>query len=103
MLVLTRSITIERMFCALVACAMLAACGERDQPQASSSMQSTQSIASSSPIQQADAPALPGSSDIQRWALQQTQPSVAPPSLPQETPAAAASDVLLPPVIHTAE
>ena len=97
---LTRSITIERMFCALVACAMLAACGERDQPQASSSMQS---IASSSPIQQADAPALPGSSDIQRWALQQTQPSVAPPSLPQETPAAAASDVLLPPVIHTAE
>lgn len=95
---LTRSITIERMFCALAACAMLASCSERDQP--SSSAQST---ASSSPIQQADAPALPGSSDIQRWALQQTQPSAAPPILTQETPATAASDVLLPPVIHTAE
>ena len=96
-----RSITIDRVFGAVLACTMLAACGDHDQPP--SSMQSMQSMQSSSSMQQADASALPGSSDIQRWALQQTQPSTATSSLTQETPPAAASDVLLPPVIHTAE
>jgi hypothetical protein len=85
------------MFAAVLACTMLAACGKHDQLSSS-----TQSSVSSPPMQ-ADAPALPGSSDVQRWALQQTQPSAATSSLMQETPPAAASDVLLPPVIHTAE
>jgi hypothetical protein len=98
-LVTIRSIIVDRMFVALLACMTLAACDEHDQP--SSSAQLALPSASS----HADAPALTGTSDIQRWALQQTQPSLAPSdtlqqNTTQDTPA---SDALLPPVIHTAE
>ncbi|MDN7181581.1 hypothetical protein M0D69_26975 [Caballeronia sp. SEWSISQ10-4 2] len=99
---LSRLISIDWMCGAVLACTMLAACGDNDQPAASTS---SQSVASSSPssMQQTDASASPGSSDIQRWALQQTQPARSTSSLTQETPPAAASDPLLPPVIHAAE
>lgn len=103
--VLSRLISNDWMCGAVLACTMLAACGDHDQPAASTSSQSIASTASSSPssMQQTDASALPGSSDIQRWALQQTQRATSTSSLTQETPPAAASDPLLPPVIHAAE
>jgi hypothetical protein len=78
-------------------CTMLAACGDHDAP----------STSPSSSVPQADtaAPLPVSSSDIQNWALQQTQPSTAVSSvaLPKESPASPASDPLLPPVIHEAE
>ncbi|WP_158940109.1 hypothetical protein [Burkholderia sp. S171] len=101
---LSRLLSLDWLCGAVLVCTMLAACGDHDQPAASTPEPS--SVSSSSPassIQQADAPALPGSSDIERWALQQTQPATATSSLTQATPPAAASDPLLPPVIHEAE
>jgi len=92
---------------------MLTACGDHDQPAESTSSpeQSAVSLSSSpafpassaSSIQQTDASASAGSSDIQRWALQQTQPATATSSVTQASPLAAASEPLLPPVIHDAE
>ncbi|WP_157766645.1 hypothetical protein [Caballeronia sordidicola] len=97
-----RPVTTGRMLGALFVCTMLAACGDHDSPSSSA-----QSAAAVSPSQQTEtpAPASAGSSDIQNWALQQTQPSAAVSIIapPKESPASPASDPLLPPVIHEAE
>jgi hypothetical protein len=108
-LVLNRLFSIDWLCGAVLVCTMLAACGDHDQPAASvstpeqSAVSSSSSASSSSSIQQADASGSTGSSDIERWALQQTQPGTATSSLTQAPPPAAASDPLLPPVIHEAE
>jgi hypothetical protein len=85
------------MLFAMLLCTMLAACGDHDTPSSSAS----------SVLPQADtaAPLPASSSDIQNWALQQTQPATAVSSFapPKESPASPASDPLLPPVIHEAE
>jgi hypothetical protein len=93
------------MFGVLLVCTTLAACDDHGQPAAPARDQSPVSSSSDSlsSTQPADAPALPGSSDIERWALQQTQPASATSSLTQAPPLAAASDPLLPPVIHEAQ
>ena len=105
---LSRLPSVDWLCGAVLVCTMLAACGEHDHPPASTSTPEQSSVISSSSspassIQQTDASALPGSSDIQRWALQQTQPATATSSLTQSPAPAAASDPLLPPVIHEAE
>ncbi len=92
-----RSVTIAWMLCAVLFCTMLAACGDHDAP--------STSAPSSLPQTNTAAPLPASSSDIQNWALQQTQPATAVSSLapPKESPASPASDPLLPPVIHEAE
>ena len=109
-LVLSRLLSIDWLCGAVLVCTTLAACGDHDQPAASASTPeqsavslSSSSASSASSIQQTDASALAGSSDIQRWALQQTQPTTATSSLTQAAPPAAASEPLLPPVFHEAE
>ena len=108
-LVLSKLSRVDWLCGAVLVCTMLAACGDHganhNQPSASTPTpdQSSVSSSSASSIQQTDASAAPGSSDIQSWALQQTRPATVTSSLTQAPPPAAASDPLLPPVIHEAE
>jgi hypothetical protein len=95
--VFSRSLT-RRIVPATLACIILAACGNGNDP----------AQTSSAPPPDAPPAAQQDTSDIQNWAAAQTQSQAQAPSQPttaaqQTPPPAPASDALLPPVIHTVD
>lgn len=92
----SKSSTFRILPIALVS-AILAACGNDDAPAQTSASASAEQAAPSVAAQ--SSPAVDSTSDVQRWAAMQTQPSVA----AQQPAPAPASDALLPPVIHTVD
>ena len=84
----------KRYLLPLCAALIVSACGDHDEPAAP-----TTAAAPVTPI--------PGTSDVQQWAAQQTGSvapgSVAPTFLPASSASAPVKDALLPPVIHEVE
>lgn len=87
----------KRYLLPLCAALIVSACGDHDEPAAPTT--------AAAPVTN-----IPGTSDVQQWAAQQTgsvAPSSLPTSLATSLPASSASapvkDALLPPVIHEVE